>query len=180
MAKFYYDTGIFGYFLFRNDWEHQFSPTKVQGYTSVFCDEELIYAHMNGKFKDLGADVTFLEISEKILNIGAIFQPHSISLGDIRSKFIYMMGSLVQNNVDLRQDFLKHEQKASEPKPLSGTDWMHLAVADLIGCDVILTNDNDFKYLLKVGKYLKLENVKKIFIFASKDKLEKVDEVVFG
>jgi predicted nucleic acid-binding protein len=182
MVKYYYDTGVFGYFLFREDWEHQYSPTKVSAYMSVFCDEELIYAHMNGKFKEWGVNVSFVEISEKILNIGSIFQPHDTNLSDIRAKFIHMMGSLAQNNVDIRADFVEYQQKQNRgaPKPLDGMDWLHLAVADILGCEVILTRDNGFNYLSKIGRYLRLEKVRKAFVFSSKDKMEKIDEVRIG
>ena len=176
MAKYYYDTGVFGYFLFRNDWEHTYSPTKVNGYTSVFCDEELLYAYMKGQFKEWGINHTFVEVSDKLLSVGSLFQQYDMDIKEIRARFLYLIGSLAQNSVDIKGDWLKYKE-SSAPKPLDGMDWLHLSAAELLGCNAILTTDSGFDYLTKVGKYLRLDKVKKIIIFDNKGKLEKLKEI---
>ncbi|MCL5090304.1 MAG: hypothetical protein M1382_04000 [Candidatus Marsarchaeota archaeon] len=181
MTKYYYDTGAFGYFLFLGNWEHKYSPTKVEAANmSVFCDEELIYVYTKkGDFSDFGVKITFLEIMERILSINALFKHDNVNLDDIRQKFIYMMGALIQNKVDLRKQFVDYKNgNHNTLKPLDGMDWLHLVVADLLGCNTILTTDIGFKSLSNIWKYLKLDNVRKIIILSSNDKFEKIDEVI--
>ncbi len=178
MAKCYYDTSVFSFFLFRGDWDNQYSPTKVDtAYTSLFCDEEIINAHMKGHFKDLGKDLPFMQITEKLLTVGAMFKRDDINQSDIRQKFLYMLGSLAQNNIDLSAEFAKYDKNDKGAiKSLDGMDWMHLSVADLLGCDTLLTADSGFAGLSKIGKHLKLENIKKIVILSSDGKLAKLGE----
>ena len=179
MTKYYYDTGMFGYFLFRKDWDHQYSPTKVSGYISVLCEQELINSCMNGHFKNWAEDWNFIDISESMMNVSALFQPSDVKLSDVRAKFIHMMGTLTQNNIDLYEDVKKHNKdKDSMPKPPDGMDWMHIAIADLFKCDTVLTTDKDFKYLSKVGKFLKLESVKKIIVLSPDNKSNNVEEII--
>lgn len=183
MVKYYYDTGVFGYFVFLGDWEHEYSPvTKGFAYASVFCDEELIFVYMKrGEFKDLGVKLAFVDMVDRLSSAGAFFKKDEIDLTAIYQKFLYMMGSLKQNNVDIRSDFVNWEKdKQTYPKPLDGMDWLHLAVADLLGYDVILTTDGGFKYLDKVGKYLRLEKVKKVIILSSDKALKQVGEVLLA
>ena len=72
---------------------------------------------------------------------------------------------------------VSEEKEGDAVKPLEGMDWLHLAVADLYGCDILLTTDNGFRYLQKVSKFLKLDNVKKVVILSSDGKLDVVKEV---
>jgi hypothetical protein len=176
MVKYYYDTTVFGYFVFTNDWEHEYSPTKVNGYSSVFCDEELIYVSMRGKFYDWGKPVPFMELSERLLDVGSLFSVEEVDTRDLRTKFLGFLGYLAQNGVNLQDDFSKPGGDGAG-KPMEGMDWLHLTMADLLGCDTVLTSDMGFGYLKKAGKYIHLENVKKIIIFTSEEKLEKKEEI---
>ncbi len=177
MDKYYYDTSVFGYFFFKREWKNQYSPTKIKGYKSVFCDQELLHTYMNGHWNKWIGDSKFLDISEGMLFINAFFQQADLGLNEIRVKFINMMGSLAQNGVNITEDLKRYNKTKIALKPVGGMDWLHLAVADLFGCNIILTTDKDFKYLSKVSKFLKLNNIERIIILSSDNKLNKLEEV---
>lgn len=182
MAKYYYDTGVFGYFLFSGDLDHKYSPLKIKSaYASTFCDEELIYVYMQkGKFSDFDLNLSFVQITEKIVSTSALFTYDNIDLSDIHQKFNYMMGSLAQNNIDLRSDFIAYQKKNGSGvlKPLNGMDWLHLAAADLLECDTFLTTDKGFEYLSKVWMHIKLNKVRKIIILSSDKELKEIDKIL--
>ena len=56
-------------------------------------------------------------------------------------------------------------------------DWLHIATADLLNCNVILTTDTGFQQLKILNKYLNLDNIKKIIIFKPDKGLPKVKEI---
>ncbi|MGI0141926.1 MAG: hypothetical protein ACREBF_04755 [Candidatus Micrarchaeales archaeon] len=121
MSRFYYDTSVFAYFLFRNDWEHQYSPTKREGYSTVLCDEELIFGFMKGHFEEWREDHTFAQVVEKLFSVRSIFQPHDLNVEkDIRPKFMYVMGSLAQNNVDVAAEWSAWNRDKSCQNRLTG------------------------------------------------------------
>lgn len=181
MAKCYYDTGVFGYFLFIGDWDNEYSPKNVESaYTSTFCNEELIYSYIKkGDFSDYGIKISFVQLIDKVISVNALFILDDIKLSEIRQKFIYMMSALAQNGIDLISDFVEFKDKYNKNKlkPPNGMDWLHLAIAELLGCSIFLTTDKGFRYLSKVWSYIGLNKVKRIIILST-DKLEKVDEVL--
>ncbi len=178
MDKYYYDTSVFGYFVFENNWEHEYSPQKIKAYISIFCEEELVNVVIkNGKFNEF-EKVPFHDLLEKIFNMKAYFQAsdEDIKVDVIREKFLNFMGSISQNDIDLHADFEKNQKNKKELKTLDGMDWLHLAFAEVLGCNILLTSDRGFEYLSKIGKLLKFNNIKKIIIFKSNEKLEKIKE----
>ena len=105
MFQYYYDTGVYAHFLFASDWNHQFSPTKLTAYKSVLCVEELLHGYLNGKF---GVNDSFIEVYTKIQGVESFFRPYEISLKDVQTKLNYIMGSLSQNNIDLKGDLMSY------------------------------------------------------------------------
>lgn len=159
MSKYYYDTYAFSYFFFTKDFKHKYSPTQstIEPAFSIMCTEEMLHKSLVGQLKNWGVKKSFTDIWDDLNNFSGLFQEIDVKLSDIKIKLYNILGLLKSQQIDLSKKF----SKGLAPNAM---DLFHFIIADLAGCEHIITTDNGFEFFQNKGSALQISNVRTIHI----------------
>lgn len=177
----YYDTGLFLYFFFTKEeitksHEYFYKKTNFEKYTSFFVMEEFLQLAQRGevqiKYGNEETYKTFADVWDSLDTFHGYFKKERAhwtpdsketptpTLKEIQTDLYKYMNIIRLLNIDLIEERKKREA-------FDFMDWVHLIIADNLGCNEFLTVDTHFKILRKFSEHqeFKFKSLERIIPF---------------